>query len=62
MKDMAAYWRHEFDWEAFQRSIHAFPNYIAEIDGVDIHFIHIKGGWRGTPSAPHCSRLAQLLL
>lgn len=43
MKDMAAYWRHEFDWGAFQRSIHTFPNYIAEIDGVDIHFIHIKG-------------------
>ncbi|OMF81632.1 epoxide hydrolase family protein [Paenibacillus glucanolyticus] len=43
MKNIIAYWRHEFDWEAFRRSIHAYPSYVAEIDGVDIHYIHIKG-------------------
>lgn len=50
MKDMVAYWRHEFDWGAFRRSIQTYPNYIAQIDGIDIHFIHIKGS--GEHSVP----------
>ncbi|GAB6927703.1 epoxide hydrolase [Paenibacillus sp. JCM 10914] len=42
MREMMTYWRHEFDWGAFERSMQAYPNYITEIDGMDIHFIHVK--------------------
>ncbi|WP_244908142.1 epoxide hydrolase family protein [Paenibacillus campinasensis] len=42
MQEMIRYWRHEFDWSRMERNINAYPNYIADIDGHRIHFIHIK--------------------
>lgn len=43
MKDMIAYWKEEFDWRAVERRINSFSNYIATIDGMEIHFIYEKG-------------------
>ena len=42
MRELAAYWADGFDWRAQEARINAFPNFTAEIDGVDIHFIHVK--------------------
>lgn len=36
------YWRTEYDWQAEQARLNSFDNFKAEIDGLDIHFIHAK--------------------
>jgi pimeloyl-ACP methyl ester carboxylesterase len=43
MKELTAYWRKEFNWRATEAEINAYPNFMAEIDGHEIHFMHIKG-------------------
>ena len=42
LKDLAAYWVAEFDWRKTETEINSFPNFIASIDGFDIHYLHIK--------------------
>jgi epoxide hydrolase len=36
------YWRDEFDWRAQERALNAFPQFITEIDGQPIHFLHVR--------------------
>jgi pimeloyl-ACP methyl ester carboxylesterase len=43
MKELADYWIHQFDWRKTEKEINSWPNFIAEIDGYEIHFLHIKG-------------------
>lgn len=43
LEDMVRYWREEYDWRATERAINRLPQFIAEIDGVPIHFAHIRG-------------------
>jgi pimeloyl-ACP methyl ester carboxylesterase len=43
MKELTDYWLHTFDWRKVESEINTFPNYIAEIDGHRIHFMHVKG-------------------
>jgi pimeloyl-ACP methyl ester carboxylesterase len=43
MKELAEYWVEEFDWRAREREINAHPNFIAHIDGYEIHFLHVRG-------------------
>ncbi|HET6768619.1 MAG TPA: epoxide hydrolase [Chitinophagaceae bacterium] len=43
IKELADYWVDKFDWRKVENEINQYPNYIAEIDGVKIHFLHIKG-------------------
>ena len=43
MKELAHYWLHTFDWRNVEKEINAYPNFITEIDGIKIHFLHIKG-------------------
>lgn len=50
MKELADYWQSKFDWRQIENKINAYPNFIAEIDGRQIHFIHIKG--KGKQSLP----------
>ena len=42
MKEMIAYWANEFDWRQQERIINHFPNFIADLDGFKLHFIHAK--------------------
>lgn len=42
MKELAAYWIADFDWRKTETAINTWPNFIAEIDGYKIHFLHIK--------------------
>ena len=39
---LARYWTTEHDWRACEARLNALPQFITEIDGVDIHFIHVK--------------------
>jgi pimeloyl-ACP methyl ester carboxylesterase len=50
MKELADYWVNGFDWRKVEDKINRYPNYLAEIDGTRIHFLHIKG--RGKVSVP----------
>ena len=43
MKELARYWLYEFDWRRTERAVNALPQFIAEIDGVKIHFLHLRG-------------------
>ncbi len=50
MKELTDYWLHKFDWRKVENEINAYPNFIADIDGYKIHFMHIKG--KGKKSIP----------
>ena len=39
---LARYWATDYDWRAFEERFAALPHFITEIDGVDIHFIHVR--------------------
>jgi len=42
MQELARYWADEHDWRACEAKLNALPQFTTEIDGVDIHFIHVK--------------------
>lgn len=42
--DMTRYWARDFDWEAQQAAMNRLPQFRAEIDGIPIHFVHLKSG------------------
>ena len=39
---LAHYWETDYDWRQIEARINALPNFITEIDGLDIHFIHVR--------------------
>ncbi len=43
MKEFCAYWLEEYDWRKHESRINHFPHYMAEVGGIDLHFIHEKG-------------------
>src|SRR6266851_3995911 len=42
MQKLAQYWADKHDWRKCEAKINAVPNFITEIDGLDIHFIHVR--------------------
>jgi hypothetical protein len=42
MQDLARYWATEYDWRKCEARLNALPNFITEIDELDIHFIHVR--------------------
>ncbi len=42
MQKLAQYWATEHDWRKCEAKINALPNFLTEIDGLDIHFIHVR--------------------
>ena len=40
MKELVEYWRHNYDWRKHESNLNKFAHFKAEVDGVDIHFIH----------------------
>ena len=41
-QSLIKYWEREYDWRRFESELNRFPQFLTEIDGVDIHFIHVK--------------------
>jgi pimeloyl-ACP methyl ester carboxylesterase len=41
-QELARYWADDYDWRACEARLNALPQFKTEIDGVDIHFIHVK--------------------
>ena len=42
VRELARYWAEEYDWRKCEARLNALPQFKTEIDGVDIHFIHVK--------------------
>jgi pimeloyl-ACP methyl ester carboxylesterase len=42
IQELATYWATEYDWRKVEARLNALPQFTSEIDGVDIHFIHVK--------------------
>src|SRR3954462_4322688 len=42
MKALARYWTTEYDWRKCEAKLNALPQFTTGIDGVDIHFIHVR--------------------
>src|SRR5579871_1522404 len=42
IRELARYWTAGYDWRAFETGLNALPQFKTEIDGEDIHFIHVK--------------------
>lgn len=43
LKELVDYWSDEFDWRKQEDRINVYPQFKVEIDGLNIHFIHVKG-------------------
>ena len=42
MQELARYWATDYDWRGCEARLNALPNFVTEIDGLDIHFIHVR--------------------
>ena len=42
LKALVRYWATDYDWRKAEAKLNAFPQFVTKIDGVDIHFIHVK--------------------
>jgi pimeloyl-ACP methyl ester carboxylesterase len=42
LQELARYWATDYDWRKAEAKLNALPQFITEIDGVDIHFIHVR--------------------
>lgn len=60
MKGLTEYWRSQYDWRKHERALNELPQFTTEIDGLQIHFVHVRSphpqalplvlvhGWPGT--------------
>ncbi|MBC6980374.1 epoxide hydrolase family protein [Caulobacter sp. 17J80-11] len=42
MQKLANYWANQYDWRKFETKLNSYPQFVTTIDGVPIHFIHVK--------------------
>src|SRR5215204_1257242 len=42
IQQLARYWMTDYDWRRCEAKLNALPQFITEIDGLDIHFIHVR--------------------
>ena len=47
MQELARYWTTDYDWRRCEARLNALPQFMTEIDGVDIHFIHVRSPHAG---------------
>jgi len=43
---LSSFWTTKYDWRAFEARLNALPQFRTRIDGVDIHFIHVRSRTR----------------
>ena len=44
LRALAIYWENKYDWRKAEARLNALPQFTTEIDGVEVHFIHVKSG------------------
>ncbi|MCX4970645.1 epoxide hydrolase [Streptomyces sp. NBC_00654] len=42
LKELAEYWRTSFDWRAAEAELNRYPQFVEEIDGAPVHFLHVR--------------------
>jgi pimeloyl-ACP methyl ester carboxylesterase len=42
LRELARYWSDEYEWRKFEDKLNALPQFVTKIDGLDVHFIHVK--------------------
>lgn len=42
LKELATYWQNEYDWRRAEQELNRYPQFTTEIDGVNVHFLHIR--------------------
>ena len=42
MQEVAGYWGTDYDWRPCEARLNSLPNFLTEVDGLDIHFIHVR--------------------
>jgi hypothetical protein len=42
IQELARYWATEYDWRKCEAALNALPQFVTEVDGLDIHFIHVR--------------------
>lgn len=42
LRELAEYWRTEYDWRAAEAELNGHPQFITEIDGTNVHFLHVR--------------------
>ena len=42
MQELARYWATDYDWHKVEAKLNALPQFMTEIDGLDIHFVHVR--------------------
>ena len=42
MQQLASYWGEKYDWRTAEVALNALPQFVTEIDGLDIHFVHVR--------------------
>ena len=47
LQDLARYWATDYDWRKCEAKLNALPQFTTEIDGLDIHFIHVRSKHKG---------------
>jgi len=64
MQALARYWATEYDWRTIEATLNALPQFLTEIDGLDMHFMHVRSqhddalllivthGWPGSIIGP----------
>lgn len=43
LRELVDYWQHSYDWRAQETYLNKFPQFKTEIDGINVHFIYVKG-------------------
>ena len=43
LKELLGYWQNQFDWRKQERILNSQPQFLAEIEGLKIHFVHVRG-------------------
>ena len=60
MQKLARYWATDYDWRKVEARLNALPQFITEIDGLDIHFIHVRSKHAQCVAAHRHARMARL--
>jgi len=47
IQELARYWATDYDWRRCEETLNALPQYVTEIDGLDIHFVHVRSAHEG---------------
>src|SRR3954467_7104547 len=42
IQELAHHWATDYDWRRCEETLNALPQYVTEIDGLDIHFVHVR--------------------